>query len=441
MKTLALIYACLGKGGIERGASFQIPMFIKAGWRVVVLTSFPSGEDDYGVSAGFVRVCIGLDGTEDRFRRLADALRSHGADILVHHDAYRADVLAGDLSVAREAGVKSVVFWHSVFSHFLLRRGRQTEAKSLFEACRAADAIIALSEADAAFFRMYGIPAQAIPYADPDLAAGFVRREWPRRLVWTGRFVELKRPLDAVKIFELVLARFPDAEFAMLGCGDKAVEAAVAEYVSSRPSLARAVRLAGFRRDVAPFLEAAGVGLVTSRFEGYCHSLVEMKMASLPVVAYEMPWLDTLAPGTGAVQVPQGDVAAAAAAVCRLFGDPQAIRREGLLARAAYEKIAARDQISLYSDFFGRVMRGDTDGMLLADSRAARAVMETFVLHADEAVRLAAEDARAAAEEECARVFEAGCSYRIGRVLTWPLRKMRGLFCRGGKGVSREQCQ
>ena len=162
-------------------------------------------------------------------------------------------------------------------------------------------------------------------------------------------------------------------------------------------------------------------------------------MAYLPVVAYEMPWLETLAPGTGAVQVPQGDAAAAAAAVCRLLDDPQTIRREGLLARAAYEKIAARDQISLYADFFGRVMRGDTDELLLLDPGAARAAVETFVLHADEAVRLAAEDARAAAEAECARVFAAGCSYRIGRAVTWPLRMIRGLFRRGGKGVSQER--
>ena len=422
MKTLGLVYACLGKGGIERGASFQIPMFRKAGWRVVVFTSFPSADGDYRVSSDFVHVCIGADETDDRSRKLADALRGHGVEMLVHHDAYRADVLAVDLAVAHDAGVKAVVFWHSVFTHFLLRRGRQLEAKALFEACRRADAMITLSEADAAFFRLYGVPAQAIPYADPDLMDGFSRSEWPCRVVWMGRFVELKRPLDAVKVFELVQPRFPDAEFVMLGAGDEAVVEEVKKYLDGRPALARAVRLAGFHADVRPFLETAGVGLLTSRFEGYCHSLVEFKMASLPVVAYEMPWLDTLAPGTGAVQVPQGDVAAAATAVCRLLGDPSEARREGLRARAAYEVIAARDQDAAYADFFGRVARGDLDDLRRMEPTAARAMIDTFVLHADAALRLIAEEARDAAKAECAACLAADRSYRVGRILTWPYR-------------------
>ena len=423
MKTLGLIYAMLGKGGIERGASFQIPMFKKVGWRVVVFTSFPSDRDDYQISSDFVHVCIGADDTMGRSRRLADAVRKCGVDLLVHHDAYRADVLAADLVVAHELGVKAIVFWHSVFSHFLLRRGRQLEAKVLFEACRRADAMITLTETDAAFFRLYGIPAQSIPYADPDLMVGFVRTAWPRRMVWMGRFVELKRPLAAVKICERVLARFSDAELVMLGDGDARSE--VRDYLASRPALAKAVRLEGFHADVRPFLETSGVGLVTSRFEGYCHAAVEMQMASLPIVAFEMPWLDTLKPESGVVQVSQEDVAAAAEAVCRLFADPEVCRREGGKARAAYDgTVATRDQAAAYAEFFGRVQRGDLDDLRRVAPEAARVAINTFVLHADLSLRLISEDVRA----ECARTLFANGSYRLGRALTWPWRKCRNIF-------------
>ena len=427
MNTLGLIYATLGKGGIERGASFQIPMFRKAGWRVVVFTSFPASENDYRISSDFVHVCIGADDTADRSRRLSEALREQGVDLLVHHDAYRADVLASDLSAARAAGVKAIVFWHSVFSHFLLRRGRQLEAKALFEACRLADAMITLTAADAAFFRLYGIPAEAIPYADPDLMKGFVRAAWPRRMVWMGRFVELKRPLDAVKIAERVVARFPDAELAMLGDGEEL--SAVRDYLACRPALARAVRLEGFQANVRPFLEASGVGLVTSRFEGYCHAAVEMQMASLPIVAYEMPWLDALNAASGVEQVAQGDVAAAAEAVCRLFDDPEACRSAGVRARAAYDGVVApRDQVAAHAEFFGRVRRGDLDDLRRIEPEAARVAIDTLVLHADQALRLAAEDVRAEERAAFARALAANRSYRLGRALAWPWRKCRDIF-------------
>ena len=426
MKTLGLVYAALGKGGIERGASFQIPMFRKAGWRVVVFTALPASDDDYLAPDCCAHVCIGVDETAGRSQKLAAALQAHGVDLLVHHDAYRADVLAADLAIAHAEGVKAVVFWHSVFSHFYLRRGRQLEAKSLFEAVRGADAMITLTSTDAVFFRLYGIPAQPIPYADPDLMSGFVRESWPRRLIWMGRFVELKRPLDALRIFERVLGRFSDAEFLMLGDGDETP--VIRDYLAAHPRLAKSVICPGFVNDVRPFLEKAGVGLLTSRFEGYCHSIVEMQMASLPVVAYEMPWLDTLGTEAGALQVSQGDVAAAADVLCRLLDDREECRRRGGMARAAYEAIAGRDQERVYAEFFDRVMRGELDVLRRIDPDAAGAAVRTFVLHADAALRLAAEDVRAETLEAYARYMATNRSYRIGRALTWPLRECRKLL-------------
>ena len=420
MKTLGLFYFALGKGGIERGASFQIPLFASLGWRVVVFTNRPSASSDYATQADFEHVCLGeFDGdVVRRRRRVAEELRAHGVTFVIHHDAYVPALLEADLLGARDAGAKAVVFWHSVFSHFLLRRGRQQETRDLWEACRLAESVVTLTRTDATFFRMYGVPAVSIPYADPDLMDGFERRDWPKRVVWMGRFVELKQPDMALRIFERVLARHPDAELVLLGDGEN--EGALRDYVSARPALARAVRFAGFRNDVRPYLEQAGVGLVTSRFEGYCHAVVEMKMASLPVVAFDMPWLDTLKNGSGAVTVPQGDVAGAADAVCRLLDDASECQRQGLLSRSSFREITSTDQPAAYAELFRRVTSGDLAVWRIPEADLEPLVLKTLVAHVEESLRLA--------EESRDEVWRQDRSYRLGRLVTWPCRALKRLL-------------
>ena len=272
-KTLGLLYGNLSLGGIQRGASFQIPMFKAMGYRIVVLSVQPPADCEYSIPEIDVRVCIGAQTPDLRAQNVETAAREHKLDLVVHHAAYDAAMLSADIEGARRAGVPVVVFWHNVFSHFYLRKFRQLEARGLFDACRGAVAMITLTKTDEAFFRMLGIPALAIPYSDPDMMSSFVRREPPHRLLWMNRFIEQKRPIDAVRIFEKVLARHPDSQMYILGESKEAQYAADPRpYAAARPALAKAVHFEGFQKDVRPYLEKCGVGLITSRFEGYSHT-------------------------------------------------------------------------------------------------------------------------------------------------------------------------
>ncbi len=425
-KTLGLIYGNLSLGGIQRGASFQIPMFKAMGYRIVVLTVQPPADCEYSIPEIDVRVCIGAGDAETRSTNVEAAAREHGLDLIVHHAAYDSAMLSADIAGARRADVPVVIFWHNVFSHFYLRKFRQLEAKGLFDACRAATAMITLTKTDEAFFRMLGIPALAIPYSDPDMMAGFVRRENPRRLVWMNRFIEQKRPVDAVRIFEKVLARHPDSEMYVLGEAKEAQYAADPRpYVAARPALAKAVHFEGFQKDVRPYLEKCGVGLITSRFEGYSHTIVEMKMASMPVVAYAMPYLDTLKPDSGAICVPQEDVDAAADAIIGLFDNPEEFKRQGEKARESYFDIVSTDQEAAYGRLFAAVESGAMDELREIEPKYAHSVAETFVEHADWALRLMDRTVREETGRAVRDEWMHDRSYRLGRILTWPYRKLK----------------
>lgn len=434
VKTIGLVYHGLGKGGIERSASFQLPMFRRMGLRVVAFVDTEMSSDEYESGGDFERVSLAafFGKPVEHARALHREICGRKIDLLVHHDAYVPEWLRMDVRAARTAGAAVAVFWNSVFSHFMIRPGRQLETKALFDACREATSMLTLTKTDEAFFRMLGLPAFAMPFSDPDLADMFVRREWQRRILWLGRLVELKQPIHALRIFEKVKERFPDAELVMLGDGDDETERELSCWLAARPEIAGSVHMEGFRKDVRPYLEECGIGLITSRFEGFCHSIVEMKMASMPVIAYDMPYLDTLRPDSGAICVAQGDVDAAAEAVIRLFGDPAEHRRQGELARLSYEKLAAVDEEVNYRRFFGWLASGADEGCRKVDPQWAKSVAETFVEHAHAALEIMNGIARQEAERAVRSEWFRDRSYRLGRIVTWPYRIAKRLLLGNG---------
>lgn len=349
VKKIAMIYREVGTcGGIQRGASFQIGQFREWGYDPVVLT-----EAD-----------LGTDG--ERAMRLEKALREHRADLVIEHDAYDEAKLSADIAAAHRVHVPIVVFWHSVFSWMFASGNRK--ASDFAPLLRQCDAVIALSKTDETYFRMIGCRSLAIHYRDADLMQDFNRTVHPHRVVWMGRFVALKRPLDAIRIVERLRENVPDVELVVLGDGNPEDRAELECYLRDHPALRPAVRLEGYQKDVRPYLEKAGAGLVTSKFEGYCHAIVEMKMASIPVVSYAMPYLETLDKGTGAFQVPQGDVESAAAALAKLFQDPEECRRQGLAARASFEDLCAFDERGAYERLFSDLARPWAESTLTAVS-------------------------------------------------------------------------
>ncbi len=363
IRRIAMIYREVGTlGGIQRDAELLDKLFRDWGYEPMT----------------FVERDLGADDT--RGPRLEKVLRERKVDLVIEHDAYDVTKLSNDIAAAHSAGVRIVVFWHSVFS-WMFVRGNLKAAKIL-DIIRTADAVISLSPTDEAFFRLCGCRSLFIPGVETDRMNGYVRQAFPHRVVWIGRLCGWKRPLDAVKIMERVREAVPDAELEMLGDGDAPVKAEIKRYVSSRPALEDAIHFRGYVKDVDPYLKSAGVGLVTSQFEGYSYAIVEMKMASLPVVSYAMPYIVTLKDNSGAIQVPQGQIGTAAAEIVRLFADEEECARQGNLARSSYEMISAFDQRGAYERLFADLGKPDGESSLLfIDPSAARNVMAVFAEH------------------------------------------------------------
>lgn len=192
-------------------------------------------------------------------------------------------------------------------------------------ALRLATVVVTDSPAQQRLLDTLGLPAKFIPR--PALRTMGGRSGSPRAsanaIVWAGEAENnLSRMNDAMEIFRTVRNSIPNARMLMFFDGIEDIDAIAA----SLPEGAEARRL---RPDYGIFSDAA-LHLVTGS-AGIASAAVRAgRTLGIPAVMYRMP--DEQDSGAGAVTVPNGDRAAAAAEIIRLLGDKK--RREHLGAQA-----------------------------------------------------------------------------------------------------------
>ena len=365
---------------MPRGTGVILSVHHAMGHEIVVFTREAPGEADYEISIPYHQIvlpeCRSREpASDERLEQLRRSVRETKCDLVIHHEYY-ARFLADDLRVLKEMGVPVLVQWHSCFCALNMVGYLDGAVAECLEAVREyAAGVLTLSRVDRTFFELLGVPAVHIPYSDPDMFDGVPVHDEGHKLLWTGRFYPSKRPVDALRILELVLEKVPDATLTMLGDGIEMPN--VKSYLAEHPDLADHVELPGFVNDVRAYLADADVFLVTTQYEGFMHSLIEAKMAALPVVGYRMDYLDTTRAGTGYLTVDQGDCAAAAAEVVRLLLDPEERHRQGALARKDFEWFLGLDQRAFYEQAFQLAMsRQDRGTVEVTSPELVQTVMQ-----------------------------------------------------------------
>lgn len=325
INTVAMFYKRYRNGGVERVMSLLIPMYIEMGYKVVLITEENSTDMDYKLPEKVKRYTICnsqniVNGNIDycvRAEQLFAILEEEKVDVLSYHDIY-SQVLPWDILIAKQCNVNCILTKHNLFTQEYIDALNYTNLYSdifcLF------DKVIVLSSAERQYWNTYGVDVEYIfNPANEELSPNIVKEK--RDIVWVGRFeIKQKRYLDIVGIMEYVVKKYPEIKLVVYGEGCS-VENNILKREIEKKGLLNNIVLAGYKSDVREIYKNARIHLVTSAFESYCMVIHESKMCGIPLVVYDMPYLELLKSKKGYISVENGNYEEAANAIISILDD------------------------------------------------------------------------------------------------------------------------
>lgn len=375
---LGLIKHGFTQGGIERVVIQLLPLFKKAGHDVVLFSEFSQESDVYDNVPEHKRIVVGSG--VDRSEKLKKALEKEQVDLCILEDHW-ISTFVEDCAVLKLLRLPYVVHFHTVFSEFYLSPELWRNERDHYSACIQASAVITLSQCDEYYFRSIGCNAYYFPNPTVDVPAGLIKEPVRHSILWVARFASAKHPEDALKIFEKVLMRIPDATLTMVGGLDTPEAAEIQHEIQANPKLQASVRLPGFSSDVWKYYLKSSIFLSTSSHEGFSCTFMEAGAARIPIVGYDLPYIETVKGNLGFVPVKMGDIDAAAEAICRLFTNEDALAEAGFANRLTFERLHAFDQMSAYEKLFHEIKHGIRVSPL-ESNEMARTCLTTLSMHA-----------------------------------------------------------
>ncbi len=364
VKTVGIYYYRMFNGGIENVMSIVSDMWVKQGYKVVIFTDCEPCRQDYPLNPAIKRVVIpaitepSVEQLEKRISAFRRELLNHNIDIMVYN-AWVNPYVVLDEMIIKSCNTKLLLHTHGLFCSDTASENPQSTYNSitLGNSYALTDMVVALTDVDLAWWRNYGLRTEKTvnPVKLPlDTPAAPLNGH---TIVCSGRVdYNQKQTLQAVQVAELVKKKIPDVKLQWVGgCDDKEYLEAVEKYIKEH-HLEDTVELVGFTKDVLPYYQGADVMLSTSRFEGFSLSLTEGKICGLPLVCYYLSNWDMAREPRGMVNVPQGDIGAAADAIVEILQNDELRHRMGAEARESAKALYSLDLAKHWDYIFEQTM-------------------------------------------------------------------------------------
>ena len=371
---IAFYYGSITDGGGQRVTARLCNMLAEATdaerkplYRVILITDDKEQENEYPlsplVSRRFLPCRQTVTGNSFRERYFAwkKILDEDPVDIVVSgywFDAFSLwDMLAVKIHASRPA---FLLYIHSFTARPFIYA--DDSALRLTDVYRIADGIFVLSECDRAYVSRYArhVVCGVNPIFAPKISENVRERE-PHAILWTGRIVDIKRPLDLVLMMKRLVSDVPDAKLYIVGDDKSAVARKLVEKVRVL-GLSENVILTGFTADVAHYLARASVYVCTSEYEGFPMSIGEALSFGVPVVMYDLPWLTFVQDGRGIVPVPHGRYDVMAKEVARLLTCDDERERLSAEGMKQIKDMAAVNLVEIWGKFFREITEDAYDG-------------------------------------------------------------------------------
>ena len=348
---IAIYYYRYGKGGVERVLSYLLPLYLQAGYNVVLITDEEPNEEDYPLPSDIKRYlipkqCDVLFGRKDCSQRLSELiqiLKKEKIDTLCYH-ASSNPLLFYDLVAAKSIGVKFIITKHEMFSqHMAVGRDVITDEMYTYPL---ADMLTVLSREEEVFWKYMGVKSIMIPNPIGESCTENYRyNDKSANIVWVGRLDRSQKQYqEIVPIMQEVVKELPECCIYIYGNTDGYRDQYLLEKQIKESGLEENIKYQGYCTEVERIYKDAGVLLITSAYESFSMIILESKQLGIPFITYSMPYLELLKDKKGFIEVRQGDVFAAAQALIKVLSDKE-LRKT--LSREAKQSISNYSNVKI----------------------------------------------------------------------------------------------
>ncbi|MDR0932306.1 MAG: glycosyltransferase [Victivallales bacterium] len=366
IKTIGIFYHSMSCGGVQRVISILTGYYADLGYEVVLFTDQAPHSDDYKFLNNVQRVVL-PSANEDNYKQrsnvLLESLKKYRIDVMLYH-AWVDPNLLWDMLLIKGSGIGFVVHAHSIFSFACVTMWDIfTYLPDIYSH---ADLVVTLSRVDELYYSAAGIRSKYLPNPisfDTQEIAG--EKPTVPTLLWIGRISAEKRPLDAVRIFAEVVKRIPEARLLIVGeehDGDRLTNQLTA--LIRKEELTDKVVLYGFQSDVEQFYHSSTLLLNTSVYEGFPMTFAEAFVCGLPIVTYEMPYLELLRINGGFEGVNQGSIEEAARTICEILSNSERLATLQFEAQSVGEWLRKNDLRRQWAQIFKQLEEGFQENSL-----------------------------------------------------------------------------
>lgn len=352
IKVIGIYYHRMTYGGVQRVISLLMPLYQEAGYQVVLFTD-EKQEGEYELPEQVVRVVLpsalllSYDRYEERAALFREKLEEYQVDIMLCHAA-ESRFLLYDMLLVKALGIPFCIAVHGLFSAELLRLNYHITEKCV--TFQLADRVLVLSELERSFWNSFGVSAVYIP--NPIQELPYVEEEG-KYILWLGRLEETeKQPSHSIEIMKRVVEACPEAKMKIVG---QEVTHGISKRLQKKIrklGLEKHIEICGGTENVEPYYREAKLFLCTSASEAFSMTVVESKGYGIPLVTYDMPYLEVLKSGRGCICVSRDNVQVAAEAVIQLLKDQKLHKELKKEARKSYEELREFNLKEAWQSFF-----------------------------------------------------------------------------------------
>lgn len=342
IRTIAIHYFKLNNGGTERALSILAEIWVKAGYNVIVYTDFSPADNDYPLPEKATRIVFPeCASVKDRIDFFSRSLSEHNVDVYIPC-TWLSYCAPWDVLSARSTGAHVIMHTHGHFNtlYFL----PHNFSKTMITTFRLCDMVLVLDKNSQKFMELLGIKSMlihnAVPYSLISASESSVLPHNSHKILWIGRLEPDKNPEDAIRIFNIIKDRIPNAELDILGQGTLLPHM---QKLCSHYELSDSVHFHGHRPDIAKYFDECSLLLLTSKNEGAPYVALESKAYARPIVMYDIPYLETTKDGLGVRTTAFGDIEKLAEAAIEILENELLRNRLSKESAQSFRNIATED--------------------------------------------------------------------------------------------------